>query len=61
MSNKGLSRNKASPSHQAENHAACVYDLRFLNRLRPLQCGEAYYSVCATNNLECDKPIQAYK
>ena len=26
-------------------------------RLRPLQCGEAYYSVHATNNLECDKPF----
>src|SRR5687768_12942405 len=29
------------------------------SRFRPLQCGEAYYSVYATNNLSCDEPFEA--
>ena len=35
-----------------ENPEACVFDLRSNYPLKLLQCGEAYYSVYATNNTE---------
>jgi hypothetical protein len=38
-------------------HMTCA----LFRRLRPLQCGEAYYSVFATNNTTCDEPFLAYK
>jgi hypothetical protein len=60
MSNKSLSRNKRLPVIRLRTMQP-AYMTYALNRLRPLQCGEAYYSVYATNNPESDEPIQAYK
>ena len=61
MSNKDLSRNQdVFRVSRAENQQP-AYLTYALNRLRPLQCGEAYYSVYATNNPENDALIQAYK
>ena len=63
MGNRDQVRDKTNKKNTRPGFFENPYGLRIcltlLYRLQPLQCGEAYYSVYATNTTRFDEPFGA--